>query len=247
MNELGKNTIDLIFSVYKYFTSESKWESFEKICRTKPLRFKKHCEIRWCTIGPAAKRIINNLNNLQLFFSNLQKHIKPEKFSNTEKKIIKILYNGTIEAELNFIVQAIGPCENLLIFLQTNDLIIFDIHSKFKEFLKNLLVKFYKSTEILQSIDDSKCDIKNILPPSEIFMHETLIFHTKKLKEEEIREFQLNMINFYKVMVNYLYQKKLLLEFHKNCHYFNIENFCSKDSESYLASLSETVKFEINK
>lgn len=65
-----ENVHKLCQQVSEYFKSSQKWEEFTTQTRAK-LKFVTFFSIRWTTLGPACKRILEHWENLKIFFEQV--------------------------------------------------------------------------------------------------------------------------------------------------------------------------------
>lgn len=111
LEELGIDVSDFIINVYYFFNGWPKrWEDFVETQNKTNVphhKFLKHCSIRWLTLGPASKRVVEQWAALKYYFIDFIPKFRPNLMNaNRYLNIVNALKSTTFKAEVIFVINS---------------------------------------------------------------------------------------------------------------------------------------------
>ena len=259
MQECGKEIEQLcmdLHSLFKY--SAARREDFKELQCEMDLdmhNFQQHTEVRWLSIGPAIKRLLEQWEAICRFIEDLNKDTKKVPKSINYKRIYLLL--GTKEKEitkvnLEFFNSVVPLFEQFLRLFQKSSPTVHILYDSMCDVLEKLMRRFMKMEELERKygpeLASIKCkDVNNHLADKDIVIGDEARKELSKLSDDQKRKVMLGVHRFYSTTVSYL-QEKLPLDNKLLRQLGCLNPMKRKDSTaSSIESIASAVQPKVNK
>ena len=215
MEEYGQDIAQLCTDIHSIFQhSAARREDYEELQCSMGVdahKFQEHTEVRWLSLGPAVRRILEQWDCICQFIKDLGKDGKSAPKSIAYKRVAEMLSDEKkikTRAQLEFINNVSPVFEDFLELFQRSAPQIHILYDRMCEILRKLMARFLKRESYenkfgydLVSID---CSAKSQLSDSDIVVGEATKTTIAKLKPDKRRAVFLSIRSFFATSVSYL-------------------------------------------
>lgn len=140
-----------LIDMYYYLQKSSKRQNILKLCQKvfgeKPHKILKYVSTRWLSLLQCVDRVLEQWNPLKMFFCDLDH----DKSNSKLQKIKQQFENPLTKLYLLFLSSALPLFDSLNVFLQQEQPVIHQLHSKLNNFFTELVVRFVKASSVPES------------------------------------------------------------------------------------------------
>lgn len=259
LNNFGSEVSELLVSI-KYFFKDnpSRWSDFTNIqskLKIEHHHFIKHVSTRWLTIGPAAKRLIEQWPSVKEYFL---KYV-PTKCHYIEKttkykNIVKCLKDPTTKAAILFVISSSELFTKYTGMFQKSEPLVHLMYTEIKLLIVTVMNRFCKkvSIELLETNNVHSIDelfkTENLKPLEEISLTAELHLEISELKTADKTRVLNDIKNHYIAACKYILknipilQKSTVIK-HLRC--LSPSNINSKKGVTDISELIRNLPFEV--
>lgn len=215
LEDYGKDVEQMcvdIHSLFKYSAARREdYRTLQIAMGVELHNFQQHTEVRWVSLGPSVRRILEQWECVCSFVKDLGKDPKTAPKSICYKRVAAMLNDEEgkkTKAHLEFISNVSPVFEEFLTIFQKSCPQVHILYDKMSELLRTLMGRFLKREPFekkfgndLVSID---CSANNQLPDSDIAIGEATKKALAQLKPERRKNVLLGIRTFYSTSVTYL-------------------------------------------
>lgn len=148
IEQYGQETEDLAIALFGLFKiSSGRREDYREIQVELDLPeevFVKHSQVRWLSIGPSLKKIVEQREGIKTYVTQLEKDSRKMPKSVNFKLIRDAVNNPDMKVKLQFLLSVIPLFEQFLQDFQTDQPMIHVLYSRMKDLLFTILRRFVK-------------------------------------------------------------------------------------------------------
>ena len=152
--KLSTSLEDLCRNVYSHFSRSSlrqkEYQQFQEFVEAEPHKLLCLAQTRWLSLESCAKRILEQWNALQLYFTSFVAEKRDP--SHTTESILHALRNKYLKAQLEFLSAQLHRLNDFNTMFQTSDPVLHHLHSEVNRLLKSILSDFMK-LDVVRSCD----------------------------------------------------------------------------------------------
>ena len=215
LEEYGKDIEQLcvdIHSLFKYSAARQEdYHTLQSAMGVEMHNFQKHTEVRWLSLGPSVRRILEQWDCICSFVKDLGKDPKTTPKSVAYKRVSAMLNDEEgkkTKAQLEFVGNVSPVFEDFLTIFQNSCPQVHLLYDKMSEFLCKLMGRFLKKDAYeknfgsdLVSID---CSANSQLPDADIAIGEATKKALAQIKPDHRKSVYLGIRTFYSTSVTYL-------------------------------------------
>lgn len=207
------NVEQFLIDIYYYLQKSSKRKHILKMCQKvfgeKPHKILKYVSTRWLSLLQSIDRILEQWNPLKMYFCETDHDMTGSKF----QKVKEQFEDPSTKLYLLFLSSIIPLFNSLNVFLQQENPVIHQLHSKLNSFFVDVIVRFVKASSVPQSEKDlfqmkfasiklQKSDAELVIgAKSRAYMKEV------NFSEEKLKLFYADVRTFYTRICEYIAKK----------------------------------------
>lgn len=196
----------------------AKFDQLQSILELKPLKMLHPSATRWLSLQAVVERLLERLDALKIYFSYHDATVDRRQVEKMEK-IKDNLNNPLTELYLTFLAFILPRVNNLNRLFQSENPQIYKLNAETKRLLMQILENFMRPDYIMSlrnvgsfELEESHyCELQKIYVGINVQRKLDMFVATAKLKEEDVKNFYLNIMNFYITTANQI-KKRINLE-----------------------------------
>ena len=212
LTEYGKDCEQLavdLHSIFKY--SAARREDFRELQLNLDLEqkvFLEHTSLRWLSIGPSVRRILEQWKAIIEFVHYLESDRKRTPDSAAFRRVQAAIKKPDILVQLNFLASAVPLFEDFLLNFQHDEPQIHILYEQMINLVRTFLLRFVKG-DVVKSVSApglKKLDVsrKNQLSDGELTLGEPTRAELKKLSANQQKAALLGLRSFFSAVSNFL-------------------------------------------